>query len=88
MKQFLTTLSAALLFLVAGCATSSVEPAAASGPTATCSVCQHNNDLACVCVKVTGTTPKTEFDGHTYYFCSDDCRAAFLKKPAKYLSQH
>ena len=33
------------------------------------------------------TTPKTGYQGATYYFCSEDCRAAFLKKPDMYLSK-
>jgi YHS domain-containing protein len=34
---------------------------------------------------VTDKTPRCEHDGVTYYFCSDACRDAFLKDPAKYL---
>ena len=28
-----------------------------------------------------------EYQGATYYFCSADCREAFLKKPLKYLPE-
>ena len=28
---------------------------------------------------------KAEYDGETYYFCSEGCREKFLKKPKKYL---
>lgn len=31
--------------------------------------------------KVTST-----YDGKTFYFCGDECRAAFEKEPQKYLS--
>jgi len=74
------------LLLATGCSTPSATMEHGSGgKAATCLVCQHNNDLACVCVKVTDATPKAEYDRQTYYFCSDDCRVAFLKKPEKYL---
>ena len=85
MKHFLNIAVAALLAVVAGCATSSNDAAQSFGPTETCHVCKYNNDLACVCVKVKDTTPKTEYQGTTYYFCSEDCRAAFTKNAVKYL---
>jgi YHS domain-containing protein len=37
-------------------------------------------------VTVTDTTPRTELDGHTYYFCCGGCRARFTKHPERYLS--
>lgn len=85
MKHILNLALAALLAVVAGCATTSSNTARTSGPTETCHVCKYNNDLACVCVKVKDTTPRTEYQGTTYYFCSDDCQAAFAKSPPKYL---
>lgn len=86
MKFLFTVAAAALLSFVAGCATSSLNDKPESGgATATCCVCQHNNDLACVCVHVKESTPKLEHQGQTYYFCSEECRAAFAKRPAKYL---
>jgi YHS domain-containing protein len=86
MKQILKLICAALLAQVlVGCATTSEESAQNSGPTDICHVCRYNNDLACVCVKVKDTTPKADYQGTTYYFCSQDCRTAFLKNPEKYL---
>lgn len=73
-----------LLGLAAGCATSSSE-SAKKGPTETCHVCRYNNDLSCVCVNVKDSTPRTSYQGTNYFFCSDDCRKDFEKKPAKYL---
>ena len=72
------------VLLITGCAT---EPQtdAQGGPAAECSVCRYNHDLACVNLKVKDSTPHTEYQGTTYYFCSEDCRAAFLKKPQKYV---
>ncbi|ODU23816.1 MAG: hypothetical protein ABS95_02995 [Verrucomicrobia bacterium SCN 57-15] len=85
MKQFLNITLATLLALIAGCATQSNNAAQSSGPTETCHVCKYNNDLACICVKVKDATPRAEYQGTTYYFCSTDCRVAFLKSPQKYL---
>ena len=74
--------------LAAGCATRPGDAVGGIGPTDTCQVCRYNHDLACVCVKVTDSTPRAEYQGKTYHFCSDDCRASFLKKPDKYLPKH
>ena len=52
-----------------------------------CPVCRHNADLACVDLTVTEQTPRTVHDGRTYYFCSDECRVAFEKRPSLYLSR-
>jgi YHS domain-containing protein len=84
MTPILNITISVLLVLAAGCATSSYEAARNSGPRETCHVCRYNNDLACVCVTVTENTPKADYEGTTYYFCSEDCRTAFLKKSAKY----
>ena len=82
----LFTLSCAITLVIAtGCATSPKDRALDSGSTAPCHVCEYNNDLACVCVKVKDNTPRAEYGGVTNYFCSEECRAAFLKKPEKYL---
>ena len=75
---------ATVLCVIAGCATQS-QDAAQSDPRATCHVCRYNNDLACVNIRVKDATPRTDYQGTTYYFCSGDCRDAFLKTPQKYL---
>jgi YHS domain-containing protein len=86
MKQFLIMLFAAFLAVLAGCATPAAESASqGSSPSAICHVCKYNNDLSCVCVKVDQHTPHTEYQGTTYYFCSDECKVAFTKRPTKYL---
>jgi YHS domain-containing protein len=71
------------LALLSGCATSGGRLVAQGEET--CQVCRYRNDLACICVKVDESTPRTEFAGKTYYFCSESCRETFLKKPEKYL---
>lgn len=35
-------------------------------------------------VKIAGATHTAEYLGKTYYFCSEDCKTAFLKEPAKF----
>jgi YHS domain-containing protein len=73
------------LMFCPGCATPPSNTGHNEYPSATCYVCRYNNDLACVRIKVKDTTPRTEFHATTYYFCSEDCRAAFLKNSQKYL---
>ena len=52
---------------------------------AQCLVCKHNADLACVDLAVTKDTPRYEYNGQTYYFCSNDCRSEFVRNPTKYI---
>lgn len=43
------------------------------------------NDPVCkMSVKIVGATHTAEYLGKTYYFCSEDCKTAFLKEPAKF----
>ena len=77
MKALLAAALAALL--VAGCA--SVPDRDPASGCANCPVCLHQADLACVCVKVGPNTPSCEWNGRTWYFCSEECRKAFLSDP-------
>jgi YHS domain-containing protein len=52
---------------------------------ARCPVCVAEGDLACVDVRVDGSTPKASVDGQTYCFCSEECRCAFLRHPTEYV---
>ena len=52
---------------------------------AECLVCKYNADLACIDVAVDEKTPRYEYGGKTYYFCSEDCRQKFARNPEKYL---
>jgi YHS domain-containing protein len=74
--------------LLAGCASSSTQPIAASNNPQQqhdeCLVCKMNVDLACVDVAVDKDTPTYNYLGRTYHFCSTDCRDKFAKDPAKY----
>lgn len=84
MKAILSLIGLVVMLCVTGCVTHSND-AAQSGPVATCYVCKYNNDLACVNIHIKDATPRTEYQGTTHYFCSQDCREAFLKNPPKYL---
>ena len=76
-----------LLFTLAvlcGCATTPRGAAESKPGMGTCTVCRYNNDLACVEFRMKESTPKVEYHGQTYCFCSKTCEAAFNKNPAKY----
>ena len=73
-----------LTIALAGCTAEQQSSVASTQPHAECLVCKKNVDLACVDVAVDANTPKVEYDGKTYYFCSDECRDKFAKDPAKY----
>ncbi len=87
MKRFLNIALTALMTLLVSCATPSSDTAQNSGSTETCHVCKFNHDLACLCVTIKNSTPRTVYQGNTYYFCSDDCRAEFVKRPDKYAAK-
>ncbi len=89
MRKLCAWTAAALLFLglavATGCRSSAVPAAGES--VAECPVCKHEGDLACVCVSVDGETPRCECNGHTYYFCSDECREDFEAHPERYVKR-
>ena len=80
MRTLILLMASLLLF---GCASQSHAPTTQAA-CAECTVCKHNADLACVEVDVTANTPRAEYAGKTYYFCSEDCRSEFVKHPEKY----
>jgi YHS domain-containing protein len=71
------------MLIVAGCASS--QHTASTQPCEKCLVCEKNADLACVDVAVDANTPRYDYAGKTYYFCSEECRAKFAGSPQKYL---
>jgi YHS domain-containing protein len=79
-------LLAGLLALLAACQ-SAPRAAVPAKPQAECLVCKKNADLACVDVGVDATTPRADYQGKTYYFCSEECRVEFLKRPGRYLEK-
>ena len=60
------------------------EAAAAKQAHAECAVCKVNADLACLDVAVDENTPRSDYNGKTYYFCSEECKEKFAKKPQRY----
>ena len=80
------------MLIVGGCtenrsaASSSGDAKLANGKQhAECLVCKRENDLACVDVEVTDTTPRATINGKQYYFCSDSCKNECVKHPDKYI---
>ncbi|HKE01304.1 MAG TPA: YHS domain-containing protein [Planctomycetota bacterium] len=71
---------AAVLVLAAACASRPPD----SRPTADDPVCLCNGDLPCVCVRVDASTPRADYQGKTFYFCSEECREEFERHPEKY----
>lgn len=72
---------ALLAAIAAGCSSGPAHP---EGPTAECMVCVRNHDEQCRVVHIQDDTPHCEWDGRTWYFCSEECREAFLKQPETY----
>ena len=50
-----------------------------------CPVCEAEGDLACLWVRIGTDTPSSTYQGRTYYFCSEQCKQDFDRKPAKYV---
>ena len=50
-----------------------------------CPVCEAEGDLACLWVRIAEDTPSSTYLGHTYFFCSEQCKKDFDRKPAKYV---
>ena len=76
------------LVILTGCAAH--QPASATKVSCEhgeCLVCKHNADLACVDVAIDASTPRFDYQGKTYYFCSNECRSEFIKHPAKYATR-
>ena len=53
---------------------------AATGPTAVTEAVDPNCHMT---IQVTPSTPRAVVGGQTFYFCSDDCRDAFLHSQAR-----
>lgn len=83
MKSFLFPIISAALLLAA--CSEAPESQAANTPMAVDLVCKYNGDLACVMVPAAAQTPHWDYQGTTYYFCSETCKTAFIKDPARYL---
>jgi len=80
-RLLLRAIAAGVVWIAAACSDVPPPPPGC----ANCPVCVENADLACVCVKIGDETPSVEWDGRTWYFCSEECKAAFLANPKHYL---
>jgi YHS domain-containing protein len=74
-----------LTISIGGCVIQRPSTAADTRPIATCYVCDHNNDLGCVCFRLKDSTPRLTYEGKEYFFCSEDCCQAFRHQPGKYI---
>jgi hypothetical protein len=73
------------LLAATACTTPPPEASSSQAQHAQCLVCKSEGDLACVDVTVRGDTPRAQYLGRTYYFCSEQCRTEFEKDPQRYL---
>ena len=78
----------AIVMLLAFCTLPACSPSRPdTRPTAQCCVCRCNNDLGCLIVHIDDKTPRSTYRDKVYYFCSEDCKAAFDKSPEPYLKR-
>lgn len=74
----------ALLVALAGCGK---KEDSCCTPTATTPTVERRKDKVCgMWVAKTDKAIKAEWDNADYYFCSEDCKKAFVKDTMKYLS--
>ncbi|GJQ24623.1 hypothetical protein BIY37_06510 [Candidatus Brocadia sapporoensis] len=72
------------LFVITGCA-GPVTSSKKGKPRVVDPVCAYFSDMGCVNIEVCENTPKSMYEGVTYYFCSSECKTDFDKNPLKYL---
>ena len=83
-SKFLLLLSAAALAIPSCSAPAAPAVARPGEQIELCPVCAWRGDLACMDVVVDDQTPKADFDGRTWWFCSEECRERFVKDPARF----
>ena len=72
------------VFTIIGCATT-VTSNKKGQPLVVDPVCAYFSDMGCVNIEASEITPKSTYEGITYYFCSNECKVDFDKNPSKYL---
>jgi YHS domain-containing protein len=81
-KNFLV---AGILFLtLVGCASTTTSSNRAQ-PYVIDPVCAYFSDMGCIHITVDEDTPKSLYEGVTYYFCHQECKNDFDKNPSKFL---
>lgn len=77
---------AAVIFLltIIGCA-GTIGSSIKGQPLVVDPVCAYLSDMGCINVVADEGTPKSTYEGITYYFCSKECKVDFDKNPSKYL---
>lgn len=77
-------ISTIVVFMLASCtALPPIPPDDAA--TAQCPVCRYDRDLACLNVVKLSSTPRMEYKGRNYFFCSDSCRDKCMGTPTKFI---
>ncbi len=70
--------------MIAGC-TSTTPSTKITQPLVVDPVCAYLSDMGCINIAVSDNTPKSTYEGVTYYFCSKECKVDFDRNPLKYL---
>lgn len=70
-----------LLLLAAGCENEAAKGPATQPAMAECLPCKGHK------IAIAADTPKSEYEGKTYYFCAPECKEKFDKEPAKFVKK-
>ena len=79
----LVCIAVILLLVITGCARKE-QPETEGKIIKTEGIAMKATDPVCGMETDTKSTEKTEYEGKTYYFCSEECKEQFLKEPGKY----
>lgn len=89
MRTFVCVIVAPFLLAASGC-----EDKPASVPTTTTPPATQSSALKVRCplcvnheIEVDADTPRADYEGQTYYFCSEGCQERFLSDPAKFIAR-
>lgn len=82
--MFKSIISIGFSLVIAGCTVSNYSNTT-SEKIEICHVCEYNNDLGCMTVRVKEATPQYTYNNKTYFFCSEECQQEFLKSPDTYV---
>ncbi|MGR3311268.1 MAG: YHS domain-containing protein [Candidatus Brocadiales bacterium] len=77
--------------LIAGCGSTQISSPALKQskgkdrPKVIDPVCAYYADMICVNIVVDDSTPRSVYNGSAYYFCSEECKEYFDKRPEKFM---